>query len=205
MRAIMNDVNRRRMLIVLGTNGLTGCDWISAHPSNPANAKLSDEDRALKFKYRGIRGAELLVDSLEETQGVNMFDDRGGRFYGSASLSVRNRSRHSYSGGEIALPKWIRVEWRDKIKMEEDGAFKRGLPPGSFYGGSLLGNHTVKIAERIPDDLLDEVRAHRGGLRLKIRVHPQGVLVGGDLRTGLTSYFVGGTSKRGTWSTKVTQ
>jgi len=53
----------------------------------------------------------------------------------------------------------------------------------------IAGNYTVKIAKRIPDDLLDEVRARKGTLRLKIRVHPQGVLVGWDLRAGLASYL----------------
>jgi hypothetical protein len=56
-------------------------------------------------------------------------------------------------------------------------------------GGVIAGNYTVKIAKRIPDDLLDEVRARKGTLRLKIRVHPQGVLVGWDLRAGLASYL----------------
>ena len=63
----------------------------------------------------------------------------------------------------------------------------------AFYGGTVLGNYTVPVAARIPDDLLDAMRKGVGGFRLKIRIHPDGPLIGWDLSRGFNlQYFAGG-------------
>ena len=82
------------------------------------------------------------------------------------------------------MPKLLRVEWRDRIEMEPDGALKRGLPGDAFYGGTVLGDYTIPVASRIPDALLEEKRRNGGGFRLKIRIHPDGPLIGWDLERG---------------------
>jgi hypothetical protein len=45
----------------------------------------------------------------------------------------------------------------------------------------IAGDYTVPVAERIPDVVIDELRAHGGGLRLNIRLTPQGILVAWDI------------------------
>lgn len=161
--------------------------------SERGDVSLSAEDKALKYKYRGIGGSELFIDSIEEIHGVNMFHDWGGRFYVSATLSLYNRSRHGYAG-DLAVPKSIRVEWRDRYVtiLDPPEPVPENYVPDTFYGGKILGNYTVKIAERIPDELLNKVRTGQGGLRLKIRVHPDGVLIGWDRLRGDDGEDAGG-------------
>jgi hypothetical protein len=70
-------------------------------------------------------------------------------------------------------------------------------PPGhvtdAFYGGTVLGSYTVPVASRIPDDLLDAMREGVGGFGLKIRIHPDGPLIGWELSRGFNlQYFAGG-------------
>ncbi len=186
----------RRRLLVLAAAGLAACDrpWAGAKAPEPP---LSDEDQALKRKFRGLDGGELYVDALTEKTGINVFDDKGRLFYASATLSLRNNSRHSY-GADFGVPKTLRVEWRDRYVPVEDGHLK-GIPDGSFYGGTILGNHTVPVASRIPDTLLDDLRKNGGGFRLKIRLHDDGPLIGWDIQRargsapdGSAHFHVGG-------------
>lgn len=167
---------RRATVITLAAAcTLSACDWIAAQTTSLDAGQLSAEDKALKLKFRGIQGVELLVDSIEEIHGVNMFKPDGNRFFVRATMSIRNSSRSSYAGLDLVVPKWIRVEWRDPADdWRLDG------PQGTAKGGRIVADYTAQIASRIPSALLDEVRAGKGGLRLKIRVHPQGVLVGWD-------------------------
>ena len=69
--------------------------------------------------------------------------------------------------------------------MEPRGALERGLPDSAYYGGTLLGNYTIPVASRIPDALLEDKRRNGGGFRLKIRIHPDGPLIGWDLERGI--------------------
>ena len=52
---------------------------------------------------------------------------------------------------------------------------------GAFFGGTVLGDYTIPVASRIPDALLEEKRRNGSGFRLKIRIHPDGPLIGWDL------------------------
>lgn len=57
-------------------------------------------------------------------------------------------------------------------------------PWGSRYNSEMLGDYTVKVAERIPDEVLADIRRQRGALRLKFRLKPDGVLFGWDIERG---------------------
>jgi hypothetical protein len=57
-------------------------------------------------------------------------------------------------------------------------------PWGSQYSSEMLGDYTVKVAERIPDAVLADIRRQRGALRLKFRLKPDGVLFGWDIERG---------------------
>ncbi|WP_236651285.1 hypothetical protein, partial [Aquabacterium fontiphilum] len=48
-------------------------------------------------------------------------------------------------------------------------------------GKELLLDVDIPVADRIPDELLDELRRGGGGLRIKIRLHREGVLLGWDI------------------------
>ena len=53
------------------------------------------------------------------------------------------------------------------------------------YDGISASNYTVPIASRIPESLLEDRRRNGGGFRLKIRIHPDGPLIGWDLERGV--------------------
>ena len=171
----------RRKLLTLCAALLAGCSGSAGRRPLPVQPPLSAEDEALKRKFRGLEGGQLLVDSLFVVTGLNIFEEHGWLFFSFARMTPpRGRFRGSY-GADFGVPKFLRVEWRDKIEMEPDGALKRGLPGDAFYGGTILGNYTVPVAARIPDSLLEDKRRNGGGFRLKIRIHPDGPLIGWDL------------------------
>lgn len=175
---------RRALLIAAGSLLLSACGHggkrTAAEPARPLNA----EDAFLKHKFRGLEGGQLRVDSLFYVQGLNIFDENGDLFFATAGMTPPHRANLSF-GADFGVPKLLRVEWRDKIEKEPDGALKRGLPGRAFYGGKTLGDYTVPVASRIPESLLEDKRRNGGGFRLKIRIHPDGPLIGWDLERGV--------------------
>ncbi len=185
---------RRRALLMLGIALLPGCQ--GGRPQTP-QPPLSPEDEALKRKFRGLEGGQLLVDSLFRVRGLNIFDEEGRLFFAKSSLTPpRGRFRGSY-GADFGVPKFLRAEWRDP-----ESSFRAEGRNGAMLGGTIIADHTVPVASRIPDELLEERRKNGGGFRLKIRIHPDGPLIGWDLalswRThglapdGSTYHFPGG-------------
>lgn len=158
----------------LGLLGLSAC----SQPSRPAPVRppLSDEDRALAEKFAVLRGGgELIVDSVSEKNGVNIFDENGRRFYARAGMVPPGGISRSSYGANFGVPKTLHATWRtgDDIRMQADGL---------FGGGVIAGDYTVPVASRIPDDLLQDLRRDpRGTFRLKIRLHDDGVLIGWDI------------------------
>jgi hypothetical protein len=188
MKDHLHRTTRRQLL--LATACLAGCDPLRAVVTS--NNGMSDEDKALERKFRGIKGGELRVDSLFEVTGLNIFDDNGKLFFSSASMTPPGGNAIRSYSTRFGVPKKLRVEWRDKIEMVEDPHLK-GIPIGAFHGGTVLGDYTVPVASRIPEDLLEARREGAGGLRLKIRIHPDGPLIGWDLSRGFNlQYFAGG-------------
>lgn len=125
------------------------------------------------------------MDSLFYVVGLNIFNEHRQLFFAHSGLNPPNGRITASYGADFGVPKFLRVEWRDKIEMESRGALKRGLPDGAFYGGKTLGDYTVPVASRIPESLLEDRRRNGGGFRLKIRIHPDGPLIGWDLERGV--------------------
>jgi hypothetical protein len=144
---------------------------------------LSDAQKALRHRFRGMSGGELIVDGFGEKEGVNIFDENDQLVFKRASVSPRNRSNSSYGSG-FGVPITLRAEWRDRYYTAED----KNVPPrppnikdNAYWGGKILGNFTTQVAERVSDALLNELRTNGGGFRLKIRLHDEGLLVGWDI------------------------
>lgn len=75
-------------------------------------------------------------------------------------------------------------------------------PWGGGYFGPVLGDHTLPIASRIPDAVLQEIRKGGGGLRLKFRLKADGVLFGWDIERfsgGLPRHSMPGGDFLETW------
>ena len=169
-------LTRRRVFNTALLVAITGCKQ-SASLAQP----LSEDDKALAHKFRRITGGELRVDAITRKIGVDIFNEHGDVIYSSAALSLKNNSIHAYTA-RFGVPKFIRVKWRDQYVPTDSSASN---PSGGYVGGKILGDYTVPVASRFPEDLLDKVRAGKGGLRFKIRIHDDGPLIGWDLKVGI--------------------
>lgn len=136
-------------------------------------------------RFKGI-GIVLVVDAVPgaEMRGVVFYDDRELRIYGKSLVSKRTHEIMGLGGARVPLA--VRVVWGDGRNYDFSHA--------TWYGGTILGDHTIPVAERIPDEVLNDIRAHGGGLRLKFRLKPDGVLFGWDIErdgagTGYTLKF----------------
>jgi hypothetical protein len=122
--------------------------------------------------FKGM-GAVLVVDAVAgaELEYVKIYDDRGIEIFSSGLVSKRVRKIMALNG--VYIPLTVRVIWRkgagwDKVKEV-------------WNEGMIAGDYTIPVARRIPDEVLNDIRAHRGNLRLKFRLKPDGILFGWDI------------------------
>lgn len=123
-------------------------------------------------RFDGI-SLELVVSAIDsaEMEEVVMTDDRGVQLFTRALVSRTNRSFMSVGGGRVPLT--VHVVWREGTGWDK----MRQI----WNDGVVAGDYTIHVAERIPDAVLNEIRAHGGELRLKFRLKPDGVLFGWDI------------------------
>lgn len=148
------------------------------------SVELSPEAQAIQHKFRGIYGGVLYFDSSGYAkEHITMYNEKG-HFWRSELQIGRGGSNSTYTDS-LYLPKSIRVEWRTDYKSGTRGKLNsRGRPDGTnlgWEGGTVLGDYTVPLATRIPDEVLDYIRTNGGALRVKIRLKDNGVAVGWDV------------------------
>jgi hypothetical protein len=73
----------------------------------------------------------------------------------------------------MPIPKTVHAIWRTGVTADAG--------QGKWLGGTVVGDYTVPVAERIPDSILDYIRKNGGALRLKIRLKDDGILIGWDV------------------------
>jgi hypothetical protein len=137
------------------------------------SSELSPEDKLLRYKFRDIGGVERRLDALERINSLTIYNENGVEVEFKAGTDRDLRSTSFFSGGEFVVPKNIRAVWYENMVSPN----QRGGP----LSGKVLGDYTVPVASRIPVELLDNLREHRGTLRLKIRIAPDDVLIGWDI------------------------
>jgi hypothetical protein len=180
-------INRRQWLFVAPAALLTlpACsEFEDARRARDGKPPLTPEQRRLRHKFKDLRGGELVVDAFGEKDAVTIFDEQGRVFYTRAVVSPRNRTIRSY-GAEFGVPVTLRAMWRregERVGGVLQNPIRGTGVYGTFSGGKLVGDHIVPVAERIPDELLTEMRKRKLGLRIKLRIHPDGVLLGWDLQ-----------------------
>lgn len=124
----------------------------------------------------GRPGFELVVDAMTASEflGVEFYPENARhRLYGSGVQTLKNQTKMTLSQ---PVPERIRVIWRDS----SDRGFIRDV--GSRYIGNIIGDETIEVGTRIPQELIDDLtRDPRGSLRLKFRMSNQGTLFGWDI------------------------
>jgi len=121
-----------------------------------------------------------------------------------ASVGPAAGSISAYPGGERSVPQAIRATWRE-------GEFEQSNVGRTWVGGTIVGDYTVPVADRIPDDVLDYIRSEKQepywigksavdgsdvyatpigrALRLKIRLTDGGVLIGWDVEERIRTKY----------------
>jgi hypothetical protein len=144
-------------------------------------APLSSEDAALKYRFRDVGGGELRVDGVVKLGPVGLFLEHGDLFQANYGPGPGGGQISSYGVGDkgdsLAVPKSLRM-----IRYADDARPLRNAEPFVAFEGAVVADITVPVASRIPEDLLEDLRRDpKGGLRLKLRIHPDTLLVGWDI------------------------
>lgn len=184
--------SRRRVLTsLLSIVALPACSQPLADQAVTSAKTLTPDEQRWKLKFRGLAGGELFADAFGEKNNVTIFNEKGQRFFASASLSARNNSRYGY-GAEFGVPISLRATWRKDGPDETEYGKNYGKPKlpitvdswGAYSGGILVGDVTVPVAERIPDAILDRVRKYGGAFVLKLRLTDETLLIGWEVKNG---------------------
>ncbi len=174
---------RRRFLIrlavaALGTPLMTACR--GTLPAAPPAPLTESQARYLESRQRmlqrfGRPGFELVVDALagQEFLGVEFFPEHAKHsFYRAGGQTLRSQAKMILSQ---PVPERARILWRDSDKFAPDGR--------AVYAGNILGDETIEVGSRIPQELIDDLeRDPRGNLRLKFRMSKDGTLFGWDIQ-----------------------
>ncbi|NCT96034.1 MAG: DUF2235 domain-containing protein [Comamonadaceae bacterium] len=106
-------------------------------------------------RFRGI-ALVLVVDAIPgaEMEGLVFYNDRGTSIYASSIVAKGNRSIMAL--GSPRAPLTVRVIWRGHPKAIW------GQHGGIDCEGPILGDHTIPVAARIPDEVLRDIRSQAG-------------------------------------------
>ncbi|WP_138927947.1 hypothetical protein [Verminephrobacter aporrectodeae] len=178
--------SHQRQLLSMMLSGffLIGGAYILLKPKAPPEKviNLTPEDKMLIYKYREIHGGVLYISVVgEDKKNVTMLNQNGVVWNAKLSLG-EGGDRHSTFTDAMSIPRTLHVTWRTEDAEPRENSY--GVPNifHGFEGGTILGDYTVQVASRIPDDVLDFIRKNGSSLlRLKIRLADHGVLVGWDV------------------------
>lgn len=132
---------------------------------------------------RELRGIGMVIDSglakgAAQKEGVEALSDAGNQIFMFHVLTAAGGSESSIGGGtKMSLPRWVHVTWRKGPGLDYD--FKNGR----FVGGTVIGDYTVEVLSRIPDEVFKYVAATHGRvIVLRFRVKDDGVLLAWDVQ-----------------------
>jgi len=169
--------------------------WLSACQAASYGQRTSMSEAQRRFDNMGLT---LVVDAVDgaEMLGVEFFADESEfPFYAKSRTVKRNRSIRAFPSGVV--PEQVRVVWR--VNADEGYTDKQGR---IRYSAAIVGDYTFPVASRIPDEIAKEIRSHGGGLRLKFRLKPDGVMFGWDIERfsgGLPRHSMPGGDFLETW------
>lgn len=173
----------KRVGILFGSVSVVGCGGSGHFDLKPPEHQYTDEERARIHKFRGIRGYESALSGFGKTWKDGVYAEvrnESGRYYANGNFWAYKDSKPGRSFPALGPPKFLRVRLLDPVDSKHIGKTSNGE---SIISGTVFGEWDVPIAERIPDDLLNDLRATpKGSLRIKLRFHREGVLLGWDIQ-----------------------
>ena len=169
--------------ILMGTVLAIGACASSPRDTRPdAATNLSPEDKMLRHKFRGIYGGVLYIDASGYAKDYVTMRTQSGQIWRATPGGYGRGAGQETFTGAMYIPKTIRVEWRTgNVSVRKDENGRSNYHSMGFEGGTILGDYTVPVIGRIPDEVLDYIRNKGGALRLKIRLKDDGVLIGWDV------------------------
>jgi hypothetical protein len=172
--------SKRALLGTLLSAVLAVSACAASPPDNTLN--LSSEDKILRHKYRGIYGGVLYFDASGYRKQYVTMHTQSGQIWHASIAGVSWGAQQMTFTNAMYIPKTIRVVWRTgSVRVREDEKGRSNYHTMGFEGGTILGDYTVPVIERIPDEVLDYIRKNGGALRLKIRLKDDGVSIGWDV------------------------
>jgi len=157
----------RFFLLLVSLSLLAGCTTAKSEAAGKAN-----ED-PLQRKFRGIYGVVLRTDATSPKKAIMITSETGRYIESPALLSLDAVHNLTYTDNSMPIPRTVRATWRQ--------GDVRYVGQGVWEGGTIIGDYTVPVAERIPDAILDDIRKNGGALRIKIRLADDGILIGWDV------------------------
>lgn len=154
-------------MLIASLSLLAGCTTAKSEAADKAN-----ED-PLHKKFRGIYGVVLRIDATLPKKGVMITSETGRIIDSSSLLSLNSVSNLTYTDNSMPIPMAVHATWRT-------GEI-RYVGQGVWEGGTIVGDYSVPVAERIPDAILHDIRKNGGALRIKIRLADDGILIGWDV------------------------
>jgi hypothetical protein len=172
-------LRKRKLLAALGALPITA----------PYASGTDGRDAALRQTFRGIRGVVVVVDVARGAQSrewLALYTDTGRQIAAPSRLGPKGKQNLGFSGGALPIPKTVNVTWRESTPEETPRSDNRT----GWIGGRVVGDYTVVVADRIPNDVLDYVRAGDGRvLRIKFRLKDDGVLFAWDVEETYTTQY----------------
>ncbi len=135
-------------------------------------------------EYQGE--GELLVSATYDTDMRQLVYQPNGKLF-SPLLGIyfpEKSGTSAYFGDEkygLPLPKYLRYQrFSEAIPKKFEGRYwdEQG------YQGPPEVDVIVPVATRIPDEVLERIRKYKGSLKLKLRMTPETILVGWEIRNG---------------------
>lgn len=158
-----------------GLFGLIGLNACSQPRPKQIERVYTEEEKQRLYKFRGVEGGQWVLSSVHELRWIEIRNQDDRVIDAPAGVSPGSRSRFSLS----SIPIRLKVIWREQDPNNPIYSGKRGE---EWSGGKIIASFEIPVADRIPDALLDDLRRDpRGGLRIKIRLHREGVLLGWDI------------------------
>jgi hypothetical protein len=162
----MKIIKRKFLIGIAASSVIIGCKDQGASKS----ARVGNANEL----FQGV-GWILVVDAVADSEmlGVEFFaENETYPFYASSVTRKGNRAILSF--GRKSIPLTVRVNWR----QNDESFWSEGR---IRYSGKMQGDYTIPIASRIPRDVIESIKVKGGGLRLKFRLKPDGVLFGWDI------------------------